>query len=358
MVCLTQEGLFGVKIRSWAQLWNAILLPLPLLVAISYISQAGSLAVYLTLWIAASLLLYDEFRWRGVRGMVGHSLDELRSRSGSWLVPWRSIRMMDWNGRKLWFTGGEPGRKISVTFDQEDAPLVERTLDLQGVRFSRRGPGHSSFFTRYWTLVALLFIASQTLIVLAAILPFFPGEKQAYTTVVNSTRSEVVNATLFDQFRVIYTNNVQVAWGGAVPYLGTLAYGIASYNTGRAIQAIALGYPLPTSVVLLSIYLLPHAWIEELSYPITTAAGLLAFTRWRSVGPADFASRLKRGSTKFVLALGGAALSLMIAGLLEVLEPGLGLEALLLWAPVGVASYLVIRWYRRRGRTLVDLSRK
>jgi uncharacterized membrane protein SpoIIM required for sporulation len=346
VVYTTQDGLLGLTAGSDATLAASLILPLPFLAAAYTLVQTGALDVYAVIWIATAGLLYDELRWRRVRHLI--EVPAPVETQGSWLVPWRSIQMADWNGRTLWFSSADPSKKASVTFDHDDAPSVEWNLSSRGIRYSRKSPRLPRSLTRFWTLAILLFIASQTILILAATLPLFPGEEQMYTTILNSTKSQVVNTTFFDQFRIIYVNNIQVAWGGSLPILGTLSFGIASYNTGRVIQVIAMGTNVPSAFVLLSLYVLPHTWFEEFSYPMAAAAGLLAVTTWRSAAPSEFARRLNRGSTKFALALGGVALTLAIAGFLEVLTGYLGLGAVLLWIPIALGLAFVGKWERRR----------
>src|SRR5574340_9877 len=62
VVFLTAEGIRGVELSSTALLISAIFIPLPVIAAIYYMIQAGALAVYVTLWVAAAALLYDELR--------------------------------------------------------------------------------------------------------------------------------------------------------------------------------------------------------------------------------------------------------------------------------------------------------
>lgn len=347
VVYLTPEGLQGVSFSSVGAVFMAVLLPVPFLVAVYLITQAGALAVYAVAWIALSFLLFDELRWRGFRRM-DPSFPGTEPRKASWLVPWGSLRMADWNGRTLWFTALGPPRKISVTFDREDSPLVERSLESWNVRYSRKPPRLPHALTRFSTLALTLFVVSQLILVLAAVLPFFPGEEQMYNTILNGTTSQVKGATFLEAFRAIYFNNVQVAWGGMLPVLGQLSFGLASYNTGRIIQVIAITQHYPTSVVLVSLYLLPHTWVEESAYPIATVAGLLAVTRWRSVSPGEFAHRINWGSWKLVLAMAGVAMILLAAGLIETAGLYLGTGELLLWIPVGAAIYLMVALSRAR----------
>lgn len=351
-IYVTREGLRGVEICSNARLYLAVLAPLAVLAAIYYEVQAAAPAVYITIWATASALLYDEFRWRGAR-RLGEEPPGPGSSPNSWLVPWRSVRMADWNGKTLWFSSVDPWRKLSVAFDSRDAPLVELSLGSYGVRYSRRRPRLPGFLTRFSTLALLLFITGQVILILAATLPFFPGEEQVYTTIASNARNQVAGTTFLGEFQALFFNNIQVALGGAIPFLGTLVYGIASYNTGRAVQAIAITHqpqPVPAYLLLITLYILPHTWVEESAYPIATVAGLLAFTKWRSVSPGDFVRKSNWGSIKLAAALSGAAAILVAAGLIETLTGYLGDTILALWIPLGILPLLFLTKRRRKNR--------
>ena len=348
IVYLTKEGLHGVELRSNEVLFLSPLLPIPFLFAVYFVIQGGALAVYAVVWIALSLLIYDELRWQGFHRLEEYSPSVTQPNNTSWLVPWSSLRIVDWNGRTLWFTSTNPRRKMSVTFNRNDAPLVERNLSSWGVRYSPKSPRFPQALTRLSTMALILFFVSQLILILAAVLPFFPGEKQMYNTILNNTRSQVAGATFVEAFKAIFVNNLQVAWGGMLPVLGQLSFGLASYNTGRVIQVIAISDHYPPSVVLISLYLLPHTWVEESAYPIATAAGLLAATKWRSVSPDEFTRRVNWDSWKLILSMGGVALILVAAGLIETAGLYLGAGELLLWIPVGVVAFLLVTWSRRR----------
>jgi len=263
---------------------------------------------------------------------------------------------VDWNGRTLWFTSMNPRRKMSVTFDRNDAPLVERGLTSWGVRYSPKSLRLPQVLTRFSTLALILFLVSQLILILAAVLPFFPGEAQMYNTILNNTRSQVTGATFTEAFKAIFVNNLQVAWGGILPVLGQLSFGLASYNTGRVIQVIAVSDHYPPSVVLITLYLLPHTWVEESAYPLATAAGLLAITTWRSVSPSEFTRGVNWGSWKLAFAMGGVTLILIAAGLIETAGLYLGTGELLLWVPVGVVAFFMITWFRTRRRNTPSLG--
>ena len=131
-------------------------------------------------------------------------------------------------------------------------------------------------------------------------------------------------------------------------------YGIANYNTGRAVQAIAITYqphPVPAYLLLITLYILPYAWLEESTYLIATVAGLLAFTKWRSVSPGDFVRKSNWGSIKLAAALYGASAILVTAGLIETPTSYLGDTTLMLWIPLGVLPLLFLARRRRKNRT-------
>ena len=350
VVHLTPEGIACAEIRSPVLLSLAVLTPLVVLSAFYYEIQAGALAVYIMIWVASSALLYDELRWWGVRSL-GNEVPTPESKRRTWVVPWRSIQLADWNGKTLWLTAANSRRRLSATFDRECAPLVERTLRSWNVQFSWKPPRFPPRLTRFSTLVLSLFVTGQAILILAAVLPFFPGEEQLYTTIANQTRNQLASTTFAGEFQAIFFNNIQVALGGAIPFLGALTYGIANYNTGRALQAIAITsqpYSVPPYAALIALYLLPHTWVEELAYPVATVAGILAFTKWRTVSPREFNRKLSWGSTKLIMALVGAAAILVAAGLIETLTTFVGYAILALWAPLATLLYAVTRIRKHR----------
>ena len=347
VVHVVKEGLQGLQIRSDITLFLAFVIPIPVLGIVYFLLGAGALALYLTLWIVMSGLIYDSLRWRGLKSLEMSSPADPQQGRDSWFVPWSSINLADWNGRTLWFSSAGQKRKLAVTFDPEDAPLVQQSLDNSRVRYSWRGPRLPQFITHFTTLVIIFFVISQIILISAATLPFFPGEEGVYKMVLNNTQSQVVGASFFGEFRAIFLNNIQVALGGAIPFLGAIGFSIASYSTGRVVQVIAIDDGISSARILLALYILPHTWVEESAYPIAAVAGMLGVTKWRSVTPRDFRKRLNWGSTKLALALTAAGLILFAAGFIETLTSYIGVLAITLWIPVGVAAFLLRRQYQR-----------
>ncbi len=356
IVYIVNEGLQGLQIRSDATLFLAFVLPIPVLAALYYTLQASAVSLFFALWVAASGLIYDELRRRGLAGLGGYSTDNPPAGRKSWLVPWSSIRMADWNGRTLWFSSAGQTRKASVTFDEKDAPSVQQSLTASGVRYSWRGPRLPERLTQFTTLAIILFVVAQVIIILAATMPFFPGEEALYRSVLNDTQSHLAGASFLGEFQAIFFNNIQVALSGAVPFLGAIGFGLDSYNTGRVIQVIALDAGTSPLRILAVLYILPHTWVEESAYPMAAAAGMLGVTKWRSVGPGDFAKWTNWGSTKLALALAGAGLILLAAGLIETLTTYLGVLAIALWVPVVFGAYLLAKMLRKKRGELAPTS--
>jgi len=297
------------------------------------------------------LLLYDELKWRGLRKIKESAIEELRARRRVWWVPWRSIRKAKWEGSTL-VTSTAERLRTPIAFEESDAAAVDGALAALRVPVVRTPATRPSrVLGNFAALFVILFVASQAILVSAAVLPFFPGEEQLYSSTLNQIQGQLSNNTLLQQFELIYRNNLQIASANMLPGLGVLSFGAASYNTGRVIQVIGLEKHVSPVLFILSLYVYPHSWVEELSYPLATAAGIMMLTRWRRPLPIS-GRRSSRGSVKFTVALLGVAAQLTIAGFFEVVEPGLGASAFLLWVPVALGvvalAFLALRARPRR----------
>jgi uncharacterized membrane protein SpoIIM required for sporulation len=351
---VTRDGLRGVRVLPPLTIALCALLPLPVLAVLGVVFQLDSAAIYIVVWLVLVVLLYDEMKWRRLRKLEGLAPEEMTTARKTWMIAWRSIWKASWDGGTL--TASSPDRlRTAITFDDANSATVEGSLAVWGVPLRRKQAGRTArIFRSFLALVVILFVISQGILISAAVLPFFPGEEQVYTSALNHIQGNLTNTSLLQQFELIFSNNLQVATVNMLPGLGALTFGAASYNTGRIIQVIGLHQRVPAILVVLSLYLYPHSWVEELSYPAATAAGIMLITSWRRLSPERFSRRANRGSVKFALALGGVAVQLTVAGFLEVVEPGLGVYVLLLWIPVAAGAILFVAWRQRtrsrRGR--------
>ena len=261
---MTPEGFLKVKIRSEFFVVLVGLLAVPVALLLGLFIQAASPWFYPMMWFLLAAPIYDEFKWRSLKKMEGLSVDELSSRSGSTLIPWSFIRRARLRGRNLSISSTKPYSRASVSFDESDAPVLERTLASRlGDRYSRVAPRRvPPFVSNLPVMVVVLFVASQLVLVLAAVLPFFPGEEQVYVAALNSLRQTAAPFSVAQEFRLISLNNVQVAVGTGVPRLGIFTLLASAYNTGRVLQVIAIQANIPAPLETLNLFLYPHTWLE------------------------------------------------------------------------------------------------
>jgi uncharacterized membrane protein SpoIIM required for sporulation len=339
---LTPDGFLKVKVTSEYFIFLVALATLPVTVLLGLAIQAPYSLFYLMVWFLLTYAIYDEFKWRRLGRMEGLPFADLSNRKDSVAIPWPFVTRTRLRGRSLSVSAARPNLKASVLIETADAPAVDRMLALKlGDRYTRAPSRRAMPALSNLPVIALaLFILSQLILILAASLPFFPGEEQAYATVLNSVRQSVTGASLFEEFRFIFLNNVQVAVAGGFPVFGLLSFVVSDYNTGRVLKEIAIQGNYPVSLEIVSLYLFPHTWVEESSYAIASGAGLYYLFNWNAASIEGISDRLKRPATRFALTFAGVMALLALAGFLEVVEPPLGVAALLIWPVLGVGVFL------------------
>jgi hypothetical protein len=302
-------------------------------------------------WVADSVILalvfapiFAEYRARRLSNL---NREDLASREGAKNIPWSSIEHMRIKGRTLTFRSN--GLWTSATIETSDAArLGQKASSMLGGNFIAipEEPPRFSPAARFFLLAGVIFIISEGITFAAALTPFFTGEQQHYANLYNSMEAGL-GPTIFQQWGAIFLNNVEVALTGSVPGIGSLFLGFASYNTGRVAQIVAINNGYPPYLLLALLFILPHAWVEEVSYPLAGALGFYMFS-WRRQSYAEFSNWHTRASTKVALGFASIALLLAIAATLEVSEPGLGLGALVLWVPVTAAAVYAYLKFRSR----------
>ena len=301
-----------------------------------------SLAVAIILVL---LPVFGTYRARRLRKLVGLPRESLLSKKRVQQIPWSSVQHIIIKGNTLTFKLAH--NWTSVTIDKNDVErLSAKASATLGAAFASipEVPSRLSPTRKLLLLTLGLFAITQALTIGASLAPFFAGEQDRYLSLYTTVRQSVGTASILQQWAAIYFNNAQIALASFVPGFGFLTLGLSSYNTGRVIQAAAIYFKLDPTTFLVNLYLFPHSWVEELSYPLAGALGIYALT-WRKQSYAEFSNWKTRASTKVSLAFVAVAIVLAIAALLEVTEPHLGLAALLLWGPVLVAGvYLYVRF--------------
>ena len=143
------------------------------------------------------------------------------------------------------------------------------------------------FFTRHVRLAFLVFIAEAVLLVVISNLPVLPGELQDYAFTFLNTGSNLRGAAFPQLMLWIFFNNLQVSWLQVTPVLGQAYFLSALYRTARVIQVGAVYNHVSSLTYVLSIYSVPHGWIETYAYATATVEGLFGLLpilrkRWRS----------------------------------------------------------------------------
>ncbi|QQG48209.1 MAG: stage II sporulation protein M [archaeon] len=351
-VFLSEEGLLKVRIRSEYFVAFIGLASLLVLVPLYYVFQTPSWGVYYTAWFVLAAPAYEEFKWRGMERLGKLPIEELARRRGSVFVAWAEVDKARLRGRTVFVTSRRLRQRLSATFDEADVQLINQGLASRlGGKLRVDSPRRAlAIFSNFPALVGVLFAANVAVLFLAAGLPFFAGEEQAYTATLG-TISQTASLPLIQEFQAIFLNNTKVVLISGIPGLGLFSLLFSSYNTGRILQVIAIQGHITGWAATLFLFLFPHTWVEELCYPIATAAGLYYVSNRNPLPIAALGTRLARRSVRMSFAMLGAVFLLVVAGVLEVIEPPLGLGALVLWLPVGVGAFFfvqrVLPWLRR-----------
>jgi len=298
-------------------------------------------------WLLVSYPFYDELRYRKLSKLEGARLDEIEATRGSRTIAWDSITRAVLGGRTLSvYRGGrrlQARLKLLVEDDKRQAAILTLESNLGGRLVRPKTHRTLAYVLRPGPLVAIIFLISQAILVTAAVAPFFSGEQELYTTLWNSQRQTFQEASLFSQYLSIFSNNLGVALSGTVPAFGQFFLLVASYNTGRVIQVISIQASLPPQDVVTILYLSPHSFLEELSYPLFSVLWIYYWSRGDRYTIHELAIRRRRNSVKVLVILAEFTLLLAVAALFEVAEPLLGLGGLLLWIPVGAGAVYLFR---------------
>ena len=130
----------------------------------------------------------------------------------------------------------------------------------------------------------------------------------------------------------IFSNNFKIAIIEFVPLGGWFFFGLSMYSTALAIEVIGIvSIPsLPGPLVMLSLLLEPHSWLELPAYAIATTQSFYL------ISTAIQRRRFKFEVARTGLVIGVVAADLLIAALFESAEISL--------SPSGLVGLLVIPW--------------
>lgn len=199
-------------------------------------------------------------------------------------------------------------------------------------------------FTKSW--LALVLAAFVLEVVLFAVFTTLPVSPSDANSLLNSTQG-MLNRIGQESFAMktldIFANNVRIAAVEFVPGVGWYLFYLATSATSQILSALSVSTGIPSSFILLTLFISPHAWVELLAYAIAVAESVLlvvALTR-RTVR-----AELSRAAASLIL----AALMLVFAAFLETITLELDLYGIVVaWAVVIVAAYPAYRIFRLLG---------
>ena len=341
------DGSGVTTVRTWG-VWSGLVIVLIALAAgaaVSLVLVVVPLAVALIVFMLLAPIS-DRLRFRRLSSLVLRPARNLPETGDGRHIPWESFGAVAIKGSSVRFLASRwHTARIAPSDAHRFSALASSRL---GVRFAGSLEGRRLLGTgmkRFVALVGILFLGSQALLVGAAVSPFLPGEKELYSTLTDSQGSTIAGLDPIGELQAIFTNNFQIALIASVPGLGLAIDAVTTYNTGRVVQVIGDRQHISPEGILLILAVLPHSWLEELSYPVAGALGIFMITEWRRMSFEDFANPWKRNRVSVVML--GVSIMLACAAALEVAEPPLGVLALVLWVPVVAAASLVASQVKR-----------
>ncbi len=191
-----------------------------------------------------------------------------------------------------------------------------------------------------WERMALLVFALEVIAFIAlSAVPLPPAIQssliQQYDSLQGVTRAPYITSAL-----LIFSHNFLIASLELVPAIGTIWFVVSTAVTSVTISALgsSLGYPGP--VISLTLFTLPHSWIELPAYAFATTEGifvLMAFTR----------KSLRREANRFLSAWVLIGFTLIVAAFFESAEIKLeGINAFVpyaTWIPFVILILIVAK---------------
>ncbi len=221
---------------------------------------------------------------------------------------------------------------------------------VRGVR-SRRGRIRagaqlSELFDRRWMrLVAIVFAIEVIALIIASVIPLPQQDQSSLLTVLNNSRSEIMNQTLPAAAVYIFTHNLGIATLEVVPGFGFIVFSGSTLVTGLTLGAEAASYGVSAILITLLLFTLPSTWFELSAYAIAVVANVYIV---RAIFRGTFRAELGRYFGSWIM-LGSI---LLLAAILESAEirseQANPFYAYLVWIPAGVIILLSVLLIKRK----------
>ncbi len=182
-----------------------------------------------------------------------------------------------------------------------------------------------------WLQVAVaLFAVEAASYFLLMYLPMSASQVTSLSSQYSSITQPILSKPdVLDKAYLIFSHNLLIASIEFVPALGWAFFGYSTYQTVELLHAIALspsfyGGSIPPQLVVLSLFLLPHTWLELPAYAIALTESLFVV---RAALRRGLASELRRAAAVYAFVAG----ELLVAAVFESTEITYPAEALLTW---------------------------
>jgi uncharacterized membrane protein SpoIIM required for sporulation len=203
-----------------------------------------------------------------------------------------------------------------------------------------------------WVRVALLIFVLQVFIFYASVSSPMSQTEAVSLAAQYGTLNDTLSSqqTILGKAWYLFSHNVVIALGEVIPGFGLGLFVFSSYVTSRTLEALAIAQPgtvagLPAQLVLTSLFLVPHTWLELPAYAIATTEGC-------SIIYAGLRHRIRLETPRLLAVLIFILLELIVAALFEAAEIASPSLALLLWLPallIFAAVYFSLRSWLREG---------
>ncbi|MEM3185171.1 MAG: stage II sporulation protein M [Conexivisphaerales archaeon] len=146
------------------------------------------------------------------------------------------------------------------------------------------------------------------------------------------------NPTLLGKATLIFSHNLLIAGIEFIPGIGWALFALSTYETARVVQAIALTSSSSAShinaqVLFLSLFILPHSWLELPAYAI---AIMESFYLVYAIRSHSVTSEVNRAILVFIF----VAVELFVAAIFEAAELIMPVYALAYWLPALLVFFL------------------
>lgn len=143
----------------------------------------------------------------------------------------------------------------------------------------------SSRFKRFVTIL-LCFVFCMAVTIVGTLTPLSVQEANNTNHELDNVRNSVGNMSLWQGALSIFENNFEIDLIMFIPIVGWVFGSFALYNTGLAVSAESTSPSInpvhwPAILILLSLFISPHTWLEFIAYATAFAASIWLF--WKLI---------------------------------------------------------------------------